>query len=610
MTQSSLLLKEVRERLYQPAAKFTLTKKEFDEQWQVADNMWTRLNKKASAGTRRSVKVTTIYTCRMAAKRQPHSSGPREDDTGSIKRRVTSTHIPIDCPVRLRVVEDTQTAMVSVDLQPQYGTKHLHHTLEDVDRRKICAAAQEIINSEAFKPYQSKEIAGVLPVMVAKEFDPQYFATLDVVEAEQELQKAGYVTQRFLVAPTDEIGATEGLAFGRKEELKVLQECSYLVLMDSTHKTNRWDWRLFTCMVRNKTGSWVPAGQFFAQRENGEGVYSGLNALRNLVLAETGKKWIPNNVMIDQSHIENLGIRKAFPGMAAGEETPRIYYCKVHVMRTFMKHLTSHRATYAKMMHALNKRTRLGCRQLVDEAIAGAPAHMATYLKRNWTNMDHLECWSMGARQHSPVLLQITSTNALESYHKQLKDVGKPTATHCGAVKTIVNVNKRYAKNAAQQDYTFRRKRLTHTAQYPALAKLPHPLQRLVVDQIMMVAVRIEKVYAPVCPSLSPRHVRGGDHFHRRRVGKVYWRFEESGFELYWGRGTAPVREIVVTPAQVKKNHRKTRVKAAVEQLQSFHFKLEDHLEANPIFEAMMERFLAQLEGYTSQTTTQVWKWH
>ncbi|KAI9102606.1 hypothetical protein DFS34DRAFT_683600 [Phlyctochytrium arcticum] len=660
MTQSSLLLKEVRERLYQPAAKFTLTKKEFDEQWQVADNMWTRLNKKASAGTRRSVKVTTIYTCRMAAKRQPHSSGPREDDTGSIKRRVTSTHIPIDCPVRLRVVEDTQTAMVSVDLQPQYGTKHLHHTLEDVDRRKICAAAQEIINSEAFKPYQSKEIAGVLPVMVAKEFDPQYFATLgvdlltaktvwnakrrdpefktnpesqiqdpDVVEAEQELQKAGYVTQRFLVPPTDEIGATEGLAFGRKEELKVLQECSYLVLMDSTHKTNRWDWRLFTCMVRNKTGSWVPAGQFFAQRENGEGVYSGLNALRNLVLAETGKKWIPNNVMIDQSHIENLGIRKAFPGMAAGEETPRIYYCKVHVMRTFMKHLTSHRATYAKMMHALNKRTRLGCRQLVDEAIAGAPAHMATYLKRNWTNTDHLECWSMGARQHSPVLLQITSTNALESYHKQLKDVGKPTATLCGAVKTIVNVNERYAKNAAQQDYTFRRKRLTHTAQYPALAKLPHPLQRLVVDQIMMVAVRIEKGKpVPQIDNLDCNCMFARQYmlpcvhlFHQDMCAEetiftdAAWErfigdFEESGFELYWGRGTAPVREIVVTPAQVKKNHRKTRVKAAVEQLQSFHFKLEDHLEANPIFEAMMERFLAQLEGYTSQTTTQVWKWH
>ncbi|KAI9103316.1 hypothetical protein DFS34DRAFT_608251 [Phlyctochytrium arcticum] len=200
-------------------------------------------------------------------------------------------------------------------------------------------------------------------------------------------------------------------------------------------------------------------------------------------------------------------------------------------MRTFMKHLTSHRATYAKMMHALNKRTRLGCRQLVDEAIAGAPAHMATYLKRNWTNMDHLECWSMGARQHSPVLLQITSTNALESYHKQLKDVGKPTATLCGAVKTIVNVNERYAKNAAQQDYTFRRKRLTHTAQYPAPAKLPHPLQRLVVDQIMMVAVRIEKG-KPVpqidnldCNCMFSRQYMLPCVHLFRRVGKVYWRF-------------------------------------------------------------------------------------
>src|SRR5207245_1188156 len=41
------------------------------------------------------------------------------------------------------------------------------------------------------------------------------------------------------------------------------------------------------------------------------------------------------------------------------------------------------------------------------------------YIKRNY--MKNTQQWALWARQHSPLLLQVTTTNPLESYHSELK---------------------------------------------------------------------------------------------------------------------------------------------------------------------------------------------
>src|SRR5215212_3429450 len=77
------------------------------------------------------------------------------------------------------------------------------------------------------------------------------------------------------------------------------------------------------------------------------------------------------------------------------------------------------------MNAAMHKRTKIGCEQLIQDAInnCGVPA-IQNYIKRNY--MKNTQQWALWARQHSPLLLQVTTTNPLESYHSELKRLTSP----------------------------------------------------------------------------------------------------------------------------------------------------------------------------------------
>ncbi|KAI9096509.1 hypothetical protein DFS34DRAFT_594423 [Phlyctochytrium arcticum] len=110
----------LRKTLYQPTQPFSLTKSEFDEQWKCGSNFWVKQHKYDAVGKKGPPLTTTVYTCRMAMRRKEHGSGPREAESGPVKRRVTSGHIPVECPVRLRVVENHEDSTVSVELHSAY----------------------------------------------------------------------------------------------------------------------------------------------------------------------------------------------------------------------------------------------------------------------------------------------------------------------------------------------------------------------------------------------------------------------------------------------------------------------------------------------------------
>jgi hypothetical protein len=74
------------------------------------------------------------------------------------------------------------------------------------------------------------------------------------------------------------------------------------------------------------------------------------------------------------------------------------------------------------MIAAMHKRTKIGCENLVQDAINNCPVpSIQNYIKRNYAK--NTEQWSLWARQHSPLLLQVTSTNSLESFHSELKKI-------------------------------------------------------------------------------------------------------------------------------------------------------------------------------------------
>lgn len=79
--------------------------------------------------------------------------------------------------------------------------------------------------------------------------------------------------------------------------------------MDSTHKTNFWKWRLFTITVRDQYGAWIPAAQFIVEKEDSVSVGEALRHLRALV-----PEWEPQFFVVDDSAVEQNGIKIAFPG--------------------------------------------------------------------------------------------------------------------------------------------------------------------------------------------------------------------------------------------------------------------------------------------------------
>jgi hypothetical protein len=128
---------------------------------------------------------------------------------------------------------------------------------------------------------------------------------------------------------------------------------------------------------------------------------------------------VPHYILSDHSNIEAKSIKKTFPGIAAGEQECQVLICVVHVMRTWMQKIHE-KKTWDTMIVAMHKRTKIGCESLVQNAINHCPVpSIQNYIKRNYVK--NTEKWSLWARQHSPLLLQVTLTNSLESYHSELK---------------------------------------------------------------------------------------------------------------------------------------------------------------------------------------------
>jgi len=136
----------------------------------------------------------------------------------------------------------------------------------------------------------------------------------DVAEAEVILDENGWLYRQYNV--TDAKGEKRwGLAFGHPERLEILKCRSHLTLFDSTHKLDRWKHNMFSFLVRDEQGTWIPVAHCVVGRENGE-TLSG--ALRCFKIWCPG--WTPRYVMTDDSSIEQKAVGLAFPGLSMGEQ--------------------------------------------------------------------------------------------------------------------------------------------------------------------------------------------------------------------------------------------------------------------------------------------------
>lgn len=139
------------------------------------------------------------------------------------------------------------------------------------------------------------------------------------------------------------------------------------------------------------------------------------------------------------------------------------------------------------------------CLDLCSQAVNKAPDDkIKKYIQMKWLKT-RLQ-WAMFARQHSPLLLQVSTTNPCEAWHRKLKagaNLSKGlTASHglYGMILNIIQAADDVDKRAATAAYNFRRKHLSVTTRgrgYPEISFFPHPIQKLLSMELEGVEKRL-----------------------------------------------------------------------------------------------------------------------
>ncbi|CAG8502496.1 6013_t:CDS:2, partial [Scutellospora calospora] len=428
-----------------------------------------------------------VYTCRLT---KHNESSTRKEGIPSEKRRKTKVRPADQCSAKIKVFHLVTDQVVWVE---QYSNSPDHaHTLEDSEKLKRSKAVRVLVEREAVKNYLSPAITSAIKEYATvnlglgksiKELRCKEVANIKYKVRES--QNAPLISNSQLI-----VDHTWGFVFAYKNQLEKLQHFGWLTLLDSTHKTNRHDWRLFSLYIRDGHGCWNISAYFFVSKEDSSTVAEALKIIKRL-----GCNWKLRYFLIDQSSIESNAITLAFPGLQAGEQECSTIFCTVYVMRTWMSKVYEVK-TRNEMIRAMHKQTKIGCEEVVQQAADKCPIPtIQRYIVRNYKKNTHQ--WALWACQHSPLLMQVTSTNPIESYHSELKRTTSPHHGLIGTCHNIVAVDAKKWSDAEYVAFEFRTKRiLAFGVDYEILNevhKFPYPIQKMVIDEIFAVAKRLEK---------------------------------------------------------------------------------------------------------------------
>ncbi|GBB95980.1 hypothetical protein RclHR1_02660001, partial [Rhizophagus clarus] len=304
--------------------------------------------------------------------------------------------------------------------------------------------------------------------------------------------------------------------------------------------------------------------------------------------------WSPRYFLSDQSNIESNSIRMAFPGLKNGEQDCDIIFCTVYIMRTWMNKIYD-KKTRQKMIHAMHKRTKIGCKDLVQQAINECSIMtIKNYITRNYTK--NIYQWALWARQHSPLLLQVTSTNALESYHSELKRL---TFSQHGACHKIVELDKKKCSDSEHVAYEFRVKRILAVGVdddiLQEIHKFPFPVQQMLISEFCAVKGRMEKGksapgltslhcyclffhrYLLPCRHIFHEHAYGVTKLLTSDVWEKFQRmFDKAGFDIYISRGLVDLEVPRMTEAEKATENRRLAVSELMERVRDMYWRVEE----------------------------------
>ncbi|CAG8657282.1 10345_t:CDS:2 [Rhizophagus irregularis] len=526
-----------------------------DEWWLLVSNIWTKWDSYEYVNG----DIRKTFACRFMKHRE--SSTREKENVSNKKRRITKTRPPDVCSAMIKVLWIASSEVVQVE---RYKNSPNHtHSLSEVDRLKQPKVIRSLVEIEAAKNYPPPAITSAVKEYATLE--------LDFGECARELKRKEVTNIKYKIR-----GPTETrTVFVHLEQLKKLERHGWLTLIDSTHKTNRYDWRLFTLYVRDTFGCWNVGTHFFVSNEDADTVAEALTIIRN-----------------KYCH--------------AGEQECQVLLCVVHVMRTWMQKINE-KKTQDTMIVVMHKRTKIGCENLVQDAINHCSVpYIQNYIKRNYTK--NTEKWGLWARQHSPLLLQVTSTNSLESFHSELKKI---TSSLHGAVHNIVNIDYKKRSEAEIASFNFRIKKISAYGVdddiLEEIKKFPFSFQQLIIKEACAVMNRLEKGkgvpglasldchclfrhrYLLLCKHIFHEHMYGN-----KLLTSDVWQmfreiFEESGFEVYESRES--FIEYVQTEQQKRAEDRRIAVGELTERMRDRYWRVEEtgDAERTQFFISMLE---------------------
>lgn len=206
------------------------------------------------------------------------------------------------------------------------------------------------------------------------------------------------------------------MMFRLPQRLEILKQRGHLTQFDSTHKTNKWAYNMFSFLVRDEHGVWIPTADFVVERENSDVLAGALKIIKGWIW------WRPRYVFTDDSSIEQLAVRRAFPAFSVREQEVSHLLCTVQSMRTLQRWFKTikDKPILNLLRQAMFTFTRFKCIELCEEAIQIAGDNKTKqFIRVYWMEISYK--WAMYAQQHSPLLLQATTTNSCEAWHRKLK---------------------------------------------------------------------------------------------------------------------------------------------------------------------------------------------
>ena len=259
--------------------------------------------------------------------------------------------------------------------------------------------------------------------------------------------------------------------------------------MDSTHDTNNIKFFLFTLMARTEHNKWLPCAHMLSKSEDGDIIAAFLKQVKRWCGGRGG--WLLRYMITDDSAAEQRGVSLAFRGLIDGEQEVDHLLCRKHSERTLGRRLQTEackearKHLYAALYYRLSEP---GCDDSINKAIRAAPnQQMKDYIQKEWVPTKRQ--WAYYARQHSSLLLQVPTTNPVETWHSSLKKhaEGKRAIKKfslLGCAIHVLKIGDQWEQRAKDEMVRWRSYSRAECKDYPYLAKFPGPVQDLIVGEM------------------------------------------------------------------------------------------------------------------------------